>query len=452
MSTMELWNVQAEQAILGGLIKDNDAIDRIPFLLPEHFYVGDNQAIFAEIRRQTGAGRKVDAITLTESLRDLVPDAMQYLIQLHAHSAGAATIQHHSEIVVERAQRRFLDQVGTDLREAAKNAVESPQSLCDAYAVRLDEIGQRKGGAEPVLMADSMVDYLSLIERRMEGLVRPIKTGFVDLDRQLGGGFERGTLTIGAGRPGTGKTAFGLGVARNVAKGGTALFLSMEMSRNTVIDRNVSAIGGIPLSWLRSPSQHDVEAWNRITPAIEQVQQMRLFIDDETALSVMAIRAKARQVKRKHGLDVLVIDQLSFITAAKKYDNVSYAIGEITRALVALSKELDCAVLLLAQLNRECERRPDKRPIMADLALSSSLEQDAANILFLYRDELYNETTIDQGIAEVNVAKQRQGSLGVVALAYEAIYTRFSDLSRPWSPNQDRRKQDRRGLAAGLGG
>jgi replicative DNA helicase len=450
---MELWNERAEHAILGGLLKDNDAIDRIPYLQPEHFYVGDNQVIFAEICRQTSAGRKVDAITLMEALRDRVPDGMTYLMQLHVNSAGAATIQHHAEIVIERAQRRFLDMVGTDLREAAQNAAESPQSLCNAYAARLDEIVQRKYGKEPVMMADRMVDYLKLIERRMDGLVQPIKTGYRDLDRQLGGGLERGTLTIAAGRPGTGKTAFGLGIARNVAKDGVALFLSLEMSEELIHDRNVSAIAGIPLSWLRSPAQQSTEEWDRLTPAMEKVQKMRILIDDETALSVMAIRAKARQIKRKHGLDLLVIDQLSFITAAKQYDNPAYAIGEITRALVALSKELGCAVLLLAQLNRECEKRPNKRPIMADLAMSGSIEQDAANIFFLYRDELYNEDTPDKGIAEVNVAKQRQGSLGVVALAYEAIYTRFSDLSRPWSPNREsQHKPARRGLAAGLGG
>lgn len=451
MSEMELWSNQAEQSIIGGLLRDNDAIDNVQYLMPEHFYVGDNQTAFAEIRQQISAGRKVDVITLADALRDRIPDAFQYLAKLHSNSPSAANIRHHAEIVLERAQRRFLMAVATDLHAAAKNAAEGPQSVCDLFAAKLDDIGQRKGSVEPVLLADSLVDYLGLIDRRMEGLVRPVETGYAALDRQLGGGLERGTLTVAAGRPGTGKTAFGLGVARNVAKDGVSLFLSMEMGRDAVIDRNIAAIGKIPLGWLRSPSHRNDETWERLTPAVKRVQDLRLFVDDETALSVMAIRAKARQIKRRHGLDLLVIDQLSFITAAKKHDNPAYAIGEITRALVGLSKELDCAVLLLAQLNRECEKRPNKRPIMADLALSSSIEQDAANIIFLYRDELYNENTTDKGIAEVNVAKQRQGSPGMVGLGYEAAYTRFVDLGRPWTPHRDEPKKPAgRGLAAGL--
>lgn len=451
MNDREMWSAEAEQCIIGGLLRDNDAIDNIQYLTPEHFYVGDNQRIFAEIRQQVGAGRKVDVITLADTLRDRVPDAFQYLAKLHSNSPSAANIRHHAEIVLERAQRRFLMAAATDLHAAAKNAPEGPQSVCDQFTARLDEIGQRKSGSEPVLLAESLVDYLDLIDRRMEGLVRPVETGYDALDRQLGGGLERGTLTVAAGRPGTGKTAFGLGVGRNIARSGVALFLSMEMKRSAIIDRNIAAIGKIPLNWLRSPSQRNDETWERLTPTIKRVQDLRLFIDDETALSVMAIRAKARQIKRRHGLDLLVIDQLSFITAAKKYDNAAYAIGEITRALVALSKELDCAVLLLAQLNRECEKRPNRRPIMADLALSSSIEQDAANVIFLYRDELYNENSPDQGIAEVNVAKQRQGQPGMVGLGYEAAYTRFVDLGRPWAPHRDEPKKPAgRGLAAGL--
>ncbi len=449
MSDIELWSDRAEQAILGGLLCDNDALDRIPYLTPEHFYTGDHQSIFAEMRKQIAGGRKVDAITVGDALRDRVTDGLQYLVQLRSSAVSAANIQRHAEIVLERAQRRFLVQTATELQEAAKNAAEGPQNVCDQYAARIDEIGQRRGSAEPVLMSDSLVDYLGLIERRMNGLVRPVKTGHLHLDRQLGGGLERGTLTVVAGRPGTGKTAFGLGVARNVSQAGTALFLSMEMTRDAVIDRNVAAIGDIPLAWLRSPPGQNDETWERVTPAIQAVQGMRLLIDDETALSVMAIRSKARQVKRKHGLDVLVIDQLSFITASQKFDNAAYAIGEITRALVALSKELDCAVVLLAQLNRDCEKRPNKRPIMADLALSSSIEQDAANIIFLYRDELYHEDTTDKGIAEVNVAKQRQGSPGVVGLGYEAAFTRFQDLATVWRPNREEAPKSQIGRRSG---
>jgi replicative DNA helicase len=207
----------------------------------------------------------------------------------------------------------------------------------------------------------------------------------------------------------------------------------MEMSMNQLNDRNISALAQVDISWLRKPGEtrEDEERWTAITNATIASRNLNMFIDDQTGLSVPAMRAKARKVKREHGLDLVFIDQLSFITGAKSEKSYE-AMGEYTRGLIALAKELDLAVVLLAQLNRECEKRSDKRPIMSDLAMSGSIEQDAANIIFLYRDELYNEDSPDKGVCEWISVKQRQGQPGYVALKYIASQTRFEDLPYRW--------------------
>lgn len=219
----------------------------------------------------------------------------------------------------------------------------------------------------------------------------------------------------------------------------------MEMSKAQVNDRNIAALGGIPISWLRKPTADETIYWDRMTSAFMKVKELSLFVDDKTALSMVEIRAKARSVKRKHGLDLLVIDQLSFIAGGVN-ENKAYEIGEHTRGLVALAKELDCAVVLLAQLNRDCEKRQNRRPIMADLAMSGSIEQDAANVVFLYRDEVYNPSTRDIGICEVITGKQRQGSIGTVALGYIGPQTKFEDLKHPWTPMEQRETHKPRGF------
>jgi replicative DNA helicase len=276
----------------------------------------------------------------------------------------------------------------------------------------------------------------------MAGLHRPIATGYTHFDELMGGGLERGTLTVAAGRPGMGKTAFGLGIARNVAiAGGVSAILSMEMAAAQINDRNMAAIGGIPLAWLRSPSEEDRDSpyWSRLAYATQKAQTLKMWIDEQAGMNMLELRAKARKIKRKTGLDLLVIDQLSFIQGGDA-EQEWQRIGQYTRGLIELAKSLDVAVLLLAQLNRKCEDRTDKRPIMSDLAQSGSIEQDAANIVFLYRDVIYNKETHEPEIAEIISAKQRQGTPGTVGMRYNGAITKFEDLSYRWerkSPERD---------------
>jgi replicative DNA helicase len=443
-------SIRAEQAVLGALLADNDALDRVSDLDGPNFYRLDHRLIFDEIKRMVVASKRADPITVYERLADKVDDCLKYLSTLRQSSVSAANIAHYAAIVLDKADKRALVAISDEMRELASS--HQPAASCiDLMASKLEALAQKKTSGEPIRMEDMLGDYADVLMQRMNGTIRPISTGHKDLDTMLDGGLERGTLTVIAARPGMGKTAAGLGIARNVAQTGSSLFLSMEMARNQVNDRNVAALGRIPIKWLRRPSETDPQDtfnWTAMTHAFRKSQELNLFIDDKTGLNMLEIRAKARSVKRKAGLDLVVVDQLSFITGGRS-DKSYEVVGEYTRALVALSKELDCAVILLCQLNRECEKRPNKRPIMADLAVSGSIEQDAANIIFLYRDEVYNPDTPDRGICEVQSVKQRQGEPGTIALSYIGSQTRFDDLAYAWAPHRDTKEaQPRRGFGS----
>jgi replicative DNA helicase len=441
---------EAEQFVLGALILDNDAIDRIGDLRAEHFYRSEHRAIFFEISRQVASGKTCDVISLFDVLGDKVEDCLQYLNALAQSTPSAASIKRHAETVVDRAIKRSLVALGGEVQEMAATALDDAATLVDRIASKIDAIAEKKSHSAPMRLSESLVSYADLLTDRMDGRIKPIATGFKDLDKRLDGGFERGTLTVLAARPGMGKTAMGLALCRNVASWGSAGFLSMEMDIRQVNDRNIAALGKLPISWLRKPVESDSDGWDRLTAACQKAQELEFYIDDETSLNMLEIRNKARQIKRRIGLDLLVIDQLSFITGGsatgskeiKKYE----LIGEYTRALIGLAKQLNMAVVLLCQLNRECENRNNKRPQLSDLAMSGSIEQDASNVLFLYRDEIYNHDSPDRGTCEVICAKQRQGEPGVVGLTYFAAQTRFEDKEFHWQPPKIREPAKSRGF------
>lgn len=439
-------SIRAEQAVLGALLADNDALDRITDLDASHFYRNDHRLIFEELRGQIAEGKRTDAVTLYEKLHGKVDDCLPYLAQLRQSAVSSANITRHAAIITDKATKRALAGLSDEMRELA--ASKQSAGVCvDLVASKLEELAHKKTSREPMRLDAMLSDYVDVLTRRMNGEIKPISTGYRDLDEQMDGGLERGTLTIIAGRPRMGKTAAGLAIARNSSYDGASLFFSMEMSKDQVSDRNVSALGGVPIKWLRKPTDHDRDKtqWECATGAFIKARDLNLFIDDETGLNMLEIRAKARAVKRRHGLDVIVIDQLSFITGGKS-DKRYEVVGEYTRALVALSKELDCAVVLLCQLNRKCEERPNKRPILSDLAESGSIEQDAANIIFLHREVIYNPDLPEgeRDICEWIIAKQRQGEPGTIGLRYSGPLTRFDDLPYRWTPKPFERQSDRR--------
>lgn len=432
---------EAEQSVIGALLLDNGSLDRAEGLRAEHFYRAEHGTMFREIVRQIIAGGTCDVISLSDALREKVPDVLRYANSIAQSTPSAANIGRYADMVIDRAQKRMLYAVCSEVADQASAVHIDAATMLDQAASRIEALGRHNTRSEPVLIGETLGSYIDVLTARMNGDIKPIATGFEDLDKRLDGGLERGTLTVVAGRPAMGKSALGLCFSRNVAAWGSSLFLSMEMSETQVNDRNISALGKLPISWLRKPTENqstDDARWAAITHACQAADSLNFHIDDQTGLNLLEIRAKARAVKRKAGLDLLVVDQLSFMTGAAAKDNKSYEIGEYTRGLLALGKELDIAVVLLAQLNRDCEKRPNKRPMMADLSVSGSIEQDAANVLLLYRDEVYNPDSPDKGVCEVNCVKQRQGEPGIVALTYVASQTRFEDLAFHWQPPSKR--------------
>jgi len=444
-------SIRAEQAVLGSLLVDNDAIDRCADLDASHFYREDHRLIFSEIQRQVASGKRADPMTLMNILSDRVEDCLKYCATLRISAASAANIAHYVEIVRDKSDKRALAAIGIEAQELGASHKDS-SSCVDLVASKLEALSQRKTAFEPKLIGDTMVDYLTMIQERMSGLHKPIATGYTHFDELMGGGLERGTLTVVAGRPGTGKTAFGLGIARNVAiNGGVSAILSMEMAAKQINDRNMAAIGKIPLAWLRSPSEDDRDSpyWSQLSYATQNASTLKMWIDEQAGMSMLELRAKARKIKRKTGLDILVIDQLSFIQGGDA-EQEWQRIGQYTRGIIEIAKSLDIAVVLLAQLNRKCDERADKRPIMSDLAQSGSIEQDAANIIFLYRDVLYNKETPEKDLAEVISVKQRQGTPGTVGMKYNGALTSFEDWPYRWerkSPERDTSQKQRRGFS-----
>lgn len=420
-----IYNQEAEQSVLGALLIDNDAYDRLGDLRAEHFYRADHQQIFALIRAGIESGQAVDVITLSDKLPESVP--LTYLNDLAANTPSSSNIGRYADLVRAAAQRRALAAMASEVLEATQSPVD-PAQIIDATQSKLEAIAEQRVKSEPVKAGDDMLRYIEEMQKRADGKgVKAIPTGFVDLDKKMMGGIRRGELWIVAARPKMGKSAFAFNLALNAAEEYSVLILSMEMPRDQIHDRNVAALGKIPLPHVIDPRKLEKQEWTSLTAAVGRIEKMNLFMDDQGALRLMDVRMKARQVKRRHGLDLLVIDYLQLMDG--EGDSRNAQIESITRGLKALAKEMKIGIVLLSQLNRSLEQRPNKRPIPSDLRDSGAIEQDCDGALFLYRDEVYNEHSIDKGICEVNVGLIRQGEPGTVGLAYIGHQTRFENLA-----------------------
>lgn len=420
-----IYNQEAEQSVLGALLIDNDAYDRLGDLRAEHFYRADHQQIFALIRAGIESGQAVDVITLSDKLPESVP--LTYLNDLAANTPSSSNIGRYADLVRAAAQRCALAAMASEVLEATQSPVD-PAQIIDATQSKLEAIAEQRVKSEPVKAGDDMLRYIEEMQKRADGKgVKAIPTGFVDLDKKMMGGIRRGELWIVAARPKMGKSAFAFNLALNAAEEYSVLILSMEMPRDQIHDRNVAALGKIPLPHVIDPRKLEKQEWTSLTAAVGRIEKMNLFMDDQGALRLMDVRMKARQVKRRHGLDLLVIDYLQLMDG--EGDSRNAQIESITRGLKALAKEMKIGIVLLSQLNRSLEQRPNKRPIPSDLRDSGAIEQDCDGALFLYRDEVYNEHSLDKGICEVNVGLIRQGEPGTVGLAYIGHQTRFENLA-----------------------
>jgi replicative DNA helicase len=440
-------STEAEQGVIGALLRDNDAFDRIGDLRAEHFYLADHATFFRELTRHLGAGRSCDVVSLADALRGQVAECMQYLHQMAQGVPSSVHIGRHATIVRDKAIKRGLIRFGREIAETAATSPEESVVLVDHASSVLEKLARARLRVEPVLAADELTAHIEELQRRESGEVKAISTGFPAVDERLNGGIRRGELIVLAARPKMGKTAFALNVSCNAAVDHSVLVLSMEMPKSQLHDRNLATLGRIPLEHLLKPAMMTDQDWAGLTNAMVKIGGMKLHLDDQGGLRLIDVRMKARLVKRKHGLDLLVVDYLQLMDGDG--DNRNAQIEGITRGMKALAKELDCVIMLLSQLNRKLEERPNKRPMPADLRDSGAIEQDADAVIFLYRDEVYNPDSPDIGMCEVEVALCRQGKPGRAALTYIGEQVRFETLARGWAPTKPAAPK-RRGLAEHL--
>jgi replicative DNA helicase len=438
-------SVEAEQSVLGALLFDNDALDRITDLRSEHFYRFDHRMIFDHIGRLVVSNRTADVITVHESLasagKDDATGGMAYLNSLASNAPGSAGIRRWAEIVINRAKLRGLIQAADEISAMAYHPDGRPVEEVIALAQsRLEPLAD-SAAREPSFIKSFLGAIVERIDQEFHGSAerkRAYSTGLHDLDAKLGGGMRGGQLIIIAGRPSMGKSAIALGVAESVAQSGeTSLFFTQEMTGEELTARSVSRASGLTLDKVldgakfgRANTDPD---WPMLTDGVVKLSNLPLLIDETAGISLQAIRARARAAKRKHGLGLIVIDYLGLMEASQG-NNRTEQVGANSRGLKTLAKQLGVPIVLLAQLSREVEKRPNKRPQMSDLRDSGEIEQDADVILFLYRDEVYNLDSPDKGTAEINVAKQRNGPPGVVRAAYLGERTMFADMAPGYVP------------------
>ena len=443
-----LHSLESEQSIIGALLIDPLAADRLGSLRPEHCYNESHRVILAEILRMVAAGKPVDVITVAEELsahgHDEQTGGLAYLGELAANSAGSRNIGRYAETVTNKALERQLLGASETIRATVTGVGTTKEKLTAAQSAVMG-ITEAVASRQPKIMREILISAAETLTQRSSGNVRCLSSGFVDLDRQLSGGFRPGNLIVLAGRPAMGKTSLAVNIAYQVARHGSpSLFLSMEMPEQELADRLIAQSGSVFLSAVLAG---DMEGDNgdRIMCAVSILENLPLVIDDQGGLTLFDVASKARSVKRKHGLGLLVLDYLQLMSGDG--DNRNQQIEQITRGLKALAKELDIPIIALSQLSRKCEERTNKRPMNSDLRESGAIEQDADVILFVYRDEEYNPNSPDKGTAEIIISKNRQGQNGMVRMSYQGCFTRFNDLDPGWHPEQlVEQQRQRRGM------
>jgi len=430
-------SLDAEAGVLSGLLLNNSAWDRIGDLLAESdFYSHEHRLIFAAIRSLILANKPADVITVNEQLKSTGEDAqaggMAYLGELAQYVPSMGTLRRYAEIIRERSVLRSLVAASDEIATQAFNPQgQSVESILDQAEARILKIGENRssgGGDEWVSIAQGMVDHSAVLDDRCEGKVKAISTGLSDLDEYLEGGVRAGELVIVGARPSMGKTALALTMGVHMAREHGVGFLSMEMSHADVNDRLTAMLGNVPMSSVKRPNKGDGLAWDRVVDGIERAKALNFHTCDQGGLNINQVRTKSRALKRIAGLEVLIVDYIGLMPGLDSKLTRNYQLGEISRGLKNLAKELGIAVLCLAQLNRKAEERPEQMPMMSDLRDSGEIEQDADVILFIKRPIMSNPELGDEWThyAKLSVAKNRQGRCGLLNLSYIGDQTRFS--------------------------
>ncbi len=436
-------SIESESSVLGGLLLDNNAWDRVGDVLAEdNFYRHEHKLIFTAISSMINAGKPADVITVYEQLQGIGKaeevGGLAYLNQLAQYVPSATNIRRYGEIVRERAILRRLvtasDEIATNAFNPQGKTVERVLDEAEQKIFAIGEEGSRmKQGFQS--LDNLVVDLLDRVQEMADNPVdvTGVPTGFTDLDRMTSG-LQAGDMVVLAARPSMGKTALAVNIAEHVAlnEGLPVAIFSMEMGAAQLAVRIVGSIGRVNQGNLRTGKLTD-EEWPRLSEAIERLRTVSLHIDETPGLTPSELRANARRLARQCGkLGLIVVDYLQLMSgsgSAASSDNRATELGEISRGLKMLAKELQCPVIALSQLNRSVEQRTDKRPMMSDLRESGAIEQDADIIMFIYRDDYYNKESNEPNVAEVIIGKQRNGPTGTVKLFFQKNQTRFENLA-----------------------
>ncbi len=431
-------NLRAEESVLGAMLLSREAIaEVVENLDPDHFYKPAHGHVYDAVMGLYGAGQPVDVVTVAEELAraDLLDEigGPGLLAELQANTPAISNAAHYAKIVEEHALLRRLITVSNEIAELAYGVPDDVIKAIDEAEARMFEVAQRRVTNTTAQIKDLLsanLDRLEMLYERGEAITGT-STGYLDLDELLAGLQPNALYVVGA-RPAMGKTAFALGMTANAAMldQKPVLFFSLEMSQLELSQRILCSEALVDSSRVKTGRIQEPE-WERISHAVGRLAEAPIYIDDNPHTSVMEIRAKARRLKSRVGdLGMVVVDYIQLMTGRANAESRQVEVSEISRNLKILARELEAPVVALAQLNRQLEQRVDKRPMLSDLRESGSLEQDADVVMFLYRDEVYDDQSPDRGVAEVIVAKHRNGPTGKAKLAFRGQYTRFDNMAR----------------------
>ena len=434
-------SIEAEQSVIGAMIMDNDKeaiLSASEIISGQDFYQTAYGTIFDAMVELFNEGRPVDPLTLMERLRekDVPPEieSMEFMRELLNAVTTSANVKYYAEIVSEKSMMRKLIKLNESIANSCYAGKEPLEQILETTEKSVFELLQRRSVGEYVPIKQVVLNALERIEKasKNKGVVTGIPTGFIDLDYKLSG-LQPSDLVLVAARPSMGKTAFVLNIAQHVAfkkEKGVAVF-SLEMSKEQLVNRLFALESQVDSQMLRTGNLKDSD-WEKLIEGAGIIGRSNLIIDDTPSISVSELRSKCRKYKLEHNIELVIIDYLQLMmgSAGKRQESRQQEISEISRSLKALARELNVPVVALSQLSRAVESRPDKRPMLSDLRESGAIEQDADVVMFIYRDEYYNKDSDKKRQAEIIIAKQRNGPIGTVDLAWLADYTKFANLSR----------------------
>lgn len=429
------YNIEAEQSVLGSMLLSKDAILTATEIIqdPKEFYNPQHQQIFLAIVELFKENKPVDLITLSSQLKDSNTlervGGSSYLTELVSLVPSYTNVKHYCNIVQEKALLRDLIRVSTDLMNECYEPSKEAEEILETAEKRIFDISQRKSTGDFIHIQQALVSTLEKIEevQKNSSNITGVSTGFRDIDN-VTAGLQKSDLILIAARPSMGKTAFALNIAQNAAvKGGKSVALfSLEMSKELLTQRLLCSEAHIDSQKLRTGNL-DEKDWEKLAYASSNLSKSKIFIDDTAGVGIMEMRSKCRRLKIEHGLDLIMIDYLQLMEGSKKSESRQQEISEISRSLKALAREMDCPVVALSQLSRAPDARADHKPILSDLRESGAIEQDADVVMLLFRNYYYSKDPAERRLAEVNIAKQRNGATRTIDMAWLEEYTQFAD-------------------------